>query len=326
MKKTYNAITYLLNFHTTYILPAFLISCVCMVMGCDEIFEQDITNKKVVLMAPADSAASVKVTQTFRWQTLEGARQYRLEIGSPSLLEASDYFIDTTTSATSLRLVLQPGRFEWRLTALNAGYTSQSAERYLRIDTSSDLGQQSFRLLYPANNSTQGSNAITFQWEALPMADRYVFELDGETIDTLSSNRFIKTFATDSRSYSWQVTALNAKSSKAADQAFTFSIDMSNPTAPTLVSPLSNATLQNLPVTLSWQRGATAVVRDSVYLYTNAQTLITGYPKAVTTTSYQITSSTTNLGAGTYYWAVKSVSTSGKASSLSEMRSFTLLF
>lgn len=294
--------------------------------GCSEIFEQDITNKAVQIMTPADSAASRSVSQTFRWQPLEGAREYRLQIGSPSLTDASDFFLDTLTAQTSLRLVLQAGRFEWRLTARNAGYESNPVGRFFRIDSSSNLAEQNFRLVAPANNSLLGSGTVTFRWEALPMADRYVFKLDGQEGETVNANQLVKTLPTEARAYSWQVTAVNATSQKTADQAFTFRLDPTSPAKPTLLSPQDNSYLQALPVTLSWQRGSTETVRDNLYLYTANQTVIAGFPKALTTTTYTIQRSQTNLGAGTYYWAVESVSGNGRVSGLSEKRSFTLQF
>jgi len=294
--------------------------------GCSEIFEQDISGKMVQIMAPADSAASGAVSQTFRWQALEGAREYRLQIGSPSLANSSNFFLDTLTNRTSLRLLLKAGRFEWQLTARNAGYESASAGRFLLIEPSTNLAEQSFRLLAPANKSLQSSNTVTFRWEALPMADRYVFKLDNRPADTVQTAQVVKTLPTEARSYTWQVTALNATSQKAADESFTFQISLTAPAQPVLLSPADNSDLQSLPVTFSWQRGTAEVIRDSLYLYTANQTLISGFPRAVSANSYTLQRSSTALSAGTYSWAVRSVSTNGRVSSMSERRTFRLLF
>jgi hypothetical protein len=294
--------------------------------ACSEIFEIDITNKALVLTAPADSSASRSVSQTFRWQPLEGAREYRLEVASPSLAEPSDFFLDTVTRQTSLRLVLKTGRFEWRLTARNAGYESASVGRLLRIDSSSNLAEQSFRLLTPGNNAVLGSSTVRFTWEALPMANKYILQLSGSTPDTVFSNQHIKTLPVETRSYSWLVTAINATSRKTADQAFAFSVDTQNPSVPALSAPANNALLQTLPVTLVWQRGGSGIVRDSVYLYSANQTLLSGFPQAVSNSSYRIERSTTDLGTGTYYWSVKSVGNNGRTSDMSERRGFSLQF
>ena len=279
------------------------------------------------LIAPGNEAASTKVSQIFRWQPLEGAREYRLLIGSPSLLNASDFFLDTITAQTSLRVILRPGRFEWQISARNAGYESASVARLLQIDPSSNLAEQSFRLLSPTNSSVLKSNVVSFQWEALPMADRYVFILDNQPGDTLLTNRTTKTLPAETRSYSWQVRALNASSQKDADQAFTFQVDLNIPTQPTLLNPQNNSSLQSLPVTLSWQRSAANIMRDSIYLYTaNQTTIIAGFPRSVNATSYTLQQSNISLGAGTYYWAIKSVGSNGQVSGLSEKRSFSLQF
>jgi len=295
-------------------------------VGCSEIFEVDITGKAVVLIAPADSLASRSVSQTFRWQALEGAREYRLQIASPSLSEPSTFFVDTVTNQTFLRLMLQSGRFEWRLTARNAGYESAAAGRSLRIDSSSNLAEQSFRLLTPRNNTVLSSGTVQFTWEVLPMADQYIVQLTGFAADTVFTNQHVKALPMEGRSYSWIVTALNSKSRKAADQAFTFSVDTESPAVPVLSAPANNAFLQTLPVTLSWQRGGSGIVRDSVYLYSANQTLLAGFPQAITSTSYRIERSNVDLGAGTYYWSVKSVGSNGRTSGMSERRAFSLQF
>lgn len=295
--------------------------------GCSEILETDISKKMVTLLSPADSTASRQIAQTFRWAPLEGARSYRLEIGAPSLVDPSGFLIDTLTKQTSLRLPLQAGRFEWRVRALNAGYETNAIGRTLRIDSSENLAEQSFRLLSPNNGTVIGNPTVTFRWETLPMANRYVLKIaELSSFDTTTSGQLIKSFPQEIKSVTWQVTALNATSRKDADTPFQFTIDLTAPSAPTLLSPQDNAYLQSLPLTLSWQRASENVERDSVFLYTVNQTLIAGFPKATSGTSILLERSSINLGQGTYYWAVRSVRQNGQASALSEKRRFSILY
>lgn len=295
--------------------------------GCSEILEVDISQKMVTLLSPADSTASRQVAQTFRWAPLEGARSYRLEIGSPDLLNPSQFFVDTLTKQTSLRLPLQAGRFEWRLRAVNAGYETNAIGRTLRIDSSQNLAEQSFRLLSPGYGTVLGSNTVTFRWETLPMATRYVLKVtELSSSDTTASGQFTKLLPQQTKTVTWQVTALNATSRKDADTPFQFTVDLTATSAPTLLAPLDNAYLQSLPLTLSWQRNSESVERDSVFLYTVNQTPIAGFPRAVAGTSFRIERSSIDLGQGTYYWAVRSVRANGQASSLSEKRRFSILY
>ncbi len=300
------------------------------VTACNEIFEIDISETPVVLLSPADSSASRKLAQTFSWKAVEGARTYRLEIGSPTLSSPSGFYKDTTISKASLRVQLQAGRFEWRVRALNAGYETTAMSRFIRIDSSSNLTEQEMLLLKPADGSLLGNSRVTFQWEALPMADKYVVKIQElGTSDTVLTASLTKILPTAAASYSWQVTAINATSKLISKQAFTFSVDLSSPEAPLLTTPENNANIPRTilvtnPLNLVWQRRASAVVRDSVYLFTVNQTLIAGFPRAVTGTSYQVDNATTSLGQGTYYWEVKSVATSGRTSGASERRRFTV--
>ncbi len=281
----------------------------------------------VLLISPADSTASQQVAQTFRWAPLEGARSYRLEIGAPDLINPTDFFADTLTKQTSLRLPLQAGRFEWRVRALNAGYETNAIGRTLRIDSSVNLAEQSFRLLSPGNGTVLANTTVTFRWETLPMASKYVLKIaELSSSDTTTAGQLTKPLPRETTSVTWQVTALNATSRKDADAPFEFNVDLAAPPAPSLLSPQDNAYLQSLPLTLSWQRGSDNVERDSVFLYTVNQTLIAGFPRAVSGTSLRLERSSINLGQGTYFWAVRSVRTNGQASAISEKRRFSILY
>ncbi|HEX8656637.1 MAG TPA: hypothetical protein VF690_03850, partial [Hymenobacter sp.] len=106
-----------------------LAAMVCIglaVASCDDIIEPNISDKRVTLLAPADSAQSVAVVQTFRWEAVNGARQYQIRIGSPSLAAPSTFFLDSLTTQPSFTLSLSPGRYQWQVQAVNAGYSTPS--------------------------------------------------------------------------------------------------------------------------------------------------------------------------------------------------------
>ena len=65
------------------------------VMGCRDVFEKDISEKEVVLVAPADSVETTRATLTFAWEERDGATGYRLVVVSPSFDRIELYVLDT---------------------------------------------------------------------------------------------------------------------------------------------------------------------------------------------------------------------------------------
>jgi DNA-binding beta-propeller fold protein YncE len=91
------------------------------------------------------------------------------------------------------------------------------------------------------------------------------------------------------------------------------------------VSPGAAASFLTQPIALSWTRTAADVVQDSVFIYRADQaTLFTGYPRLNGSTGLTLSSTSTPLVTGTYYWAVRSVDRAGNLSPVSAKRAFVL--
>jgi hypothetical protein len=304
-----------------------LFAALCL-NGCNLVLEEDIQNRQVMLLTPVDSSISTKFTQIFRWEAIPEARTYQVQIASPTLDKPGTFFVDTTLKQPTFRITLPPGRFQWQVRAVNAGYKTQFFTRTFRLDTTSNLAVQDFLLTNPTDGQVLNDRNVVFRWEALPVADKYIFELlDPVRKDTLLANSTAINFPDQERSYSWRVTALN-RSSRKTSPIFQFSLrnKVPPPTAaqsPTLLNPAEGATfLQGQPISLSWQRNITDIRNDSLFLYGSNQTTLLINPVSVTGSVYTLTGNNPVLGSGTYYWAVKSVNTAGQASPLSAKRSF----
>jgi hypothetical protein len=295
-----------------------------LLSACADIIEPDISQEQVVLLSPPDSAVTTRLAPNFFWEEVPGARVYRLQIVSPSFERPAFFHTDTVVSAANFSMTLEPGTFQWRVKAMNNGYETGFSTATFFIDSTSSLNEQEVRLTKPANGQYFSNSVVEFEWELLPMANKYLFQLLSPVkFDSLlTGNSLVLEFPEDSQTYTWQVTALNDEGSKRSAR-YSFFIDNTPPAAPSLLSPASDTLYDELPVELKWSRSSRDVAYDSLYLYgSNQSTLIAGFPLKVEGETFTITITRFNLGTGTYYWTVKSVDKAGNIGPLSDKRSF----
>jgi hypothetical protein len=305
-----------------------------LLTSCDDIIEPDISDQSLVLLTPADSSRTTSVVQTFRWEAVSSARSYRVQVASPSLAAPTRYFLDSTVTPAFFTTTLPPGTYQWRVQAMNGSYQTAFVTRSFTLDTTSSLSGQTLRLEQPAANFVTNASVVRFAWTALPMAQRYRLHITpnplvagGAALDSVVSNMtsLSLTVPLTSQVYQWQLTALNATSS-VESATRSFEVDVTPPPAPSLVSPAAGASFLSLPVTLSWSRGATDVVQDSVFFYQPNQTsLFTGFPRLSSGTTLTLASPALTLTTNsTYYWAVRSIDRAGNIGPAATKRAFVM--
>ena len=84
-----------MNMRVVRIITGMSLLTLFFVMGCRDVFEKDISEKEVVLVAPADSVETTRATLTFAWEERDGATGYRLVVVSPSFDRIELYVLDT---------------------------------------------------------------------------------------------------------------------------------------------------------------------------------------------------------------------------------------
>ena len=308
-----------------------LLSSGLLLSSCDDIIEPNITKEGVTLLTPVDSAISTSTIQTFRWEPVDGVRQYHVQLARPTFDNPS-FLLDTLTAKTSFATSLTPGTYHWRVQALNSSYRTVYSSRTVRIDSTGSLAGQQFLLLQPANNMVTANPTLKFSWLALPMAEHYILHLQpsprgtANSFDTLlsASPSVVMRLPQQSRTYQWKVTAINGFSAQLSASQIV-EVDVTAPAFSTFSAPAENAFFLNLPITLTWNRNGTDVIRDSVYLYrADKQTLVTAFPRLSTGTTLTLSAGTNQLQSGTYHWALRSFDRAGNRSNLSPLRSFIL--
>lgn len=295
--------------------------------GCRDIFEIDLTDEKVSILAPTNNLHTDIVTQTFWWEEVEGALEYNLQIVSPSFSSIQTLVLDSTLTDNVFTYTLLPGTYQWRVNASNGSSQTDYTTYTLVIDTTSDLGGQIITLQSPSNGSYFNSLTETFIWNSLYNATGYDIQVaspdfsnSGNTIlDTnVGSNSIEITFNTEG-AYQWKVRATNSSGFSPFSQVRDFEIDTTSPNTPLLVLPITNDTANN-PFSLHWDRGTVtgSPITDTVYLYTDSLATLL-YKEEKNSTSH-----TDSITVGSYFWRVRSVDKAGNLSDYSETRKFTI--
>ena len=104
-----------------------------LVMGCRDVFEKDISEKEVELIAPADSVETTHATLTFVWEERDCATGYRLVVVSPSFDRIELYVLDTLVEGNQYTYTLEPGRYEWGVRPENSAYEGIYRWRVLTV-------------------------------------------------------------------------------------------------------------------------------------------------------------------------------------------------
>ena len=296
--------------------------------GCNLIFEDDLSTKKVDMLSPPIGYTTYTQTQTFVWDSLPDITQYRFQLVSKRFDFIEEYTIDTFLTTTSITLALQPKEYEWRVSAYNNSSQTDYHTFNLTVVQDTTLVNQIVNTIVPAANASYSSDSVAFWWSALGLADQYQLQVatnpsfNSQTIvvDSNTVNDYI--YLIDQLglgTFYWRLRAMRVGIDSTAYSAIQqFSIDM----APVHQNP-ANSSTQTLPLNMSWN-SASNLAKDSLFLYFN--NTATAYKTVeITTGNYTFDAiDTTGYGAGTYYWNLRSVGNNSVLSSYSSLWQFTI--
>jgi predicted secreted protein len=102
---------------------------------------KDLSREDIEVLSPADdlviSIANDAVISSadiiFQWSLISGARDYRLEIASPSFSQSEKILLDTILVEERVSKTLGIGKYEWRIKARNAKTESKYIYRRIEI-------------------------------------------------------------------------------------------------------------------------------------------------------------------------------------------------
>jgi hypothetical protein len=291
--------------------------------ACNLFFEERLDKESITLLAPADSTRSEVFLTTFWWEELEGADFYTLQVVKPGFATPQQLIVDSAVNGLTYEIQLTPGTYQWRVRAENASYSTEFETRTLFIDTVSDISNQIIDLISPPDQFFSNTLSVTLNWTDLSIVNEYRVRVAQPDI---ASGNFVYDFTwqqdsvniqLDEGNYEWQVRG-EKDLSNTIYSTRSLVIDTTQPTAPTLLSPADNATVQDT-VDFSWNSESN-LLRDTLEIATDTNFNTIFLKAGNENESFQATSLNTGI---TYYWRVKSIDRALNNSNYSDSRSFS---
>ena len=308
--------------------------------SCKDFFEEDLEDKNLTIIAPANNAISTNSNITFDWDDLEGASNYRMLIGSPSLSNPSSLYIDSNLTISALLLTLNPGDYEWKIRAENnSSETNYSPVMNLKIDSSYNLSSQTILLYTPENDYYTNSDSFNFIWQNLYATDNYNLIIKTGT-DWNTGSTFLDTTITTSTinnpltltegNYVWSVKGLNTLPSETSfTTEWQLNIDLTSPNSGNLNLPDANTGNLNADSSylFKWSRASNngtvqSALYDSIYIYSDTIQDVTYRFESLQKDSATLTLPSLS---GIYYWTIITYDKAGNKSSSPFFKQFTVL-
>lgn len=301
--------------------------------SCDDIFEEDIEDDTLTIVSPLSGDVVESNVVNFKWEALEGANKYRLQVFD----DIDDKLLDTLISG-KLNLVypLEPGNYKWKARGENFAYQSEYSDiNSFSVIETLDLTNQQVLLQSPLNDIYTKETTLNCIWKSLTAATSYDFELFNVTanktevkntdLTTTNINLTSNNIAFEAK-YQWKVKAKNATSATLFS-TYTFYIDRTSPNVPTLASPANNSQdlLINQDITFKWSSGTdTGVIKAPISYHFEVSNSI-NFDSVIFSDNVTNRELKTKFGStGDYYWRVKSIDSATNESIYSNSFKFTI--
>lgn len=286
------------------------------------ILETDITDQKVVILAPFDKAQFSSTSITFSWEKVTDATKYHLQIAKPNFENALQIVLDTTITSNSFTQQLPVAAYEWRVEAINSVYKTPFTNRFFTVVNNDNFENNTVVLTSPDNNLVTKVVEQNLKWSDIIGATSYQVQIVDGT-DAVINDQTITasnlSYSFPEGNYSWKVRAING-TIHTLYSSRNILIDATQPNTALLSTPADKSSTADNDITFKWNRVpiAGSTEKDSIYVYTDSALSILEFKSEVTG------SFTKNLEAGTYYWFLKSFDLAGNSSEKSSVFNFTI--
>lgn len=294
---------------------------------CADIQEVDLSDKTVALRAPLNALISDVQVHTFWWETLDDAAYYQIQIVSPSFDSIVQLVEEVTiTDDNSYQTTLVNGTYQWTVIGYNSVSESKPLiyDLVIATDSSGDLSNQFVALAAPDNQAFLNTGEVDFLWQRLSDAETYRLQVaspdfSNSTFIILDVNTSEDFYAAslDEGTYRWRVRGEN-ENSIGPYTSRDLTIDLTEPTAPDLISPSHGDTIIP-PATLTWDVDVTSIM-DTLYLYPDSLQSDPFFQISTTASSYFYD----DVTPGIFFWRVRSIDAANNTSAFSETRKFVV--
>lgn len=313
----------------------FLLALAVIAGSCEKIVAEDITANTPVLIIPTVNDTVSTNPVHFKWEEMEGASKYRLQVVSPSFASINAFALDSIITGTEFFFSLDSNEYELKLTAQNGGYESQvlgPIKFWVGVQPSG--GGNGVVLSTPAASAfVNASFNNQFTWNALFGATSYEYSLrSGNSFETgllvtaqnnISTTLFTEPTVLTEGEYHWGVKAY-LSGSETSFSTRTLYVDTTNPNVALLSAPADLALISQGTVTFTWNNGTdpgtiNAPVNSLIEVATDS-----GFSSIVHSSTVQGNTVDVSLTANTYYWRVTNTDDAGNSAASSSTNQFTL--
>lgn len=306
-------------------------------VSCEKIVAVDITNETPVLVLPSANDTVQINPVHFKWQAMEGATKYHLEIVTPSFGAISSYALDSIITGTNFYFALDSNEYELKLTALNAGYESKTTgpvKFWVGVQPSGSSG--SMALTAPLDGAyVNGAFNKQFTWNSFTGTSSYEFSLrqgasfsTGTMLDAqnnISTTLYTTTATMTEGQYHWGVKAYLTNGGETVYTTRALFVDLTNPNTAVLSSPTDLSFLNPGFITFIWSNGTDPGTIQAPVLSLLEIATDLGFTSLVHSSSIQGNTADVNLGSGNYFWRVSNSDAAGNAASSSAVFQFSVL-
>lgn len=287
--------------------------------SCSEIlFEQDISESYVTILAPTNDATVTSGNISFNWEKIEDASKYHIQIATPNFANAKQIVSDSTVTNTSFITQLLPNNYEWRVRGENSAFETDYFTNLLYVKEVEDFSDYQVILISPIDNLVTNQDSQTFTWELVPDATEYRIQIwQPDTNGTLEHDEVVNTtsfiYDFDDNNYLWQIRAQNSTQNTGFSSRKLL-IDTLSPNTPDLETPQNNTSVSEGEISFTWQRNdiVGSIESDSIFAYSDVELSNLIFKDKAENKTYK-----KDLLANTYYWNAQGFDQSGNKSSLS---------
>ncbi|MFZ6052351.1 hypothetical protein [Halocola ammonii] len=297
---------------------------------CSDIIEEDLSDDRIEIILPADSQVVTSTTPQFRWEEVDGAMHYRIQIVQPNFESPLEFQVDSTIGENSVYFSMNPGTYQWRVRAENGSSHTPYSTRTVFIDSTSGIQDSQIILSSPANGAVFSDSLVSFDWEPLIGANSYslkVFENEngavgdqfGPTVNLTSTDTSL---VIPEGIWFWRVQGFDGSSQSQFTQR-SLTIDQSAPSLPVLTSPIGDTLSVTGTTEFEWQSGIDefTITSDSIFVYDDQD--LTDLVMEEEGVNNSIIIPNSDFGTGRFYWIVKTYDSVGNFSE-SEPESFDI--
>ncbi len=293
--------------NTLQLLSIFII--IISFTSCKSWFDKNIQSDSVNIISPFNNFTDSILTVDFRWDKLDGATQYQIQIVKPSFDSIVNFVLDSIVSDVVFQYDFTPGFYQWRIRGVNREFESKWTTRNINILDSESLFGQKITNQLPLNNVATSNFKVNFSWNNLTKADEYLFyvEKNGVSITPiiLTQNSYEYTFTSEGE-YTWVVEARNSISSSLKSSYKVF-IDTTKPKEIVFVAPLNDTILvaENSNFTFRWTNpnDIGSVITDSLVIASDSLFTQVKFQNRMVNLNQTVVDIST-FTAGVYYWRI----------------------